>query len=182
MKLDFLNKKTIIILVVVLILIILAICGYFAYKKSKTPVTLTSNDNSFKLTVPGNIKFSKKDSDTLDIFSKKDEMILSSTVIKKEREIELSDAAALEMAGLPNIKTNLDNLSSLTKFELNGHEACKYSYTYFDKDYNNNFYVEIIWIKTDKNLYVLDLEVITKNQEKYKTYFDSIVNSFEEIN
>lgn len=181
MKFNLTNKKIIIPAVIVILLIILSLAIFFVYKNNSTPVELTSNDNSFKITIPGNIKFERKSTDTLDIFSKKDEMILSSTVIKKEREINLSDAAALEMAGLHNLKPNLDNLSELNKIDLDGYEAYKYSYTYSDKDYENDFYTEIVWIKTDKNIYVLDLEVITKNQEKYKDLFNKIINSFEEI-
>lgn len=182
MKSIFFNKKIILISVIcILALIAIILSIYFINKLNSTPMVLTSNDNSFKVSIPGKIKFEKKNSATLDIFSKKDEMILSSTVITKERDINLKDIVELEMAGLPSLKTNVDNLSHANKIELKNHEAYKYSYTYYDADYQNDFYAEIIWIKTEKNIYVLDLEVITKNQEKYVPLFNEIINSFEEI-
>ena len=48
-------------------------------KNNSTPKLLTSNDNSFKISIPGQIKFERKDTATLDIFSEKDEMILYET-------------------------------------------------------------------------------------------------------
>lgn len=182
MKSIFSNKKNILISIVcILVLIAIILSIYFINKLNSTSTVLTSNDNSFKVSIPGKIKFEKKNSSTLDIFSKKDEMILSSTVIAKERDINLKDIVELEMAGLPSLKTNVDNLSDSNKIELKNYEAYKYSYTYYDTDYQNDFYTEIVWIKTEKNIYVLDLEVITKNQEKYIPLFNEIISSFEEI-
>lgn len=182
MNFNFKNKKTIIISVVCIVLLIAIVLSiYFVNKNNSTPTVLTSNDNSFKISIPGQVKFERKDTTTLDIFSEKDEMILSTTVIEKQRDVDLNSIAKLEMAGLSSLKQNLDNLSDLSKVELKGYEAYKYSYTYYDKDYQSDFYTEIVWIKTEKNIYVLDCEVITKNQEKYKTLFNEIINSFEEI-
>lgn len=181
MNFKFSNKKTIIISVVLVVLIAIILSIFFITNNNSTPVELTSNDNSFRLSIPGKIKFERKNSNTLDIFSEKDEMILSTTVMEKQRDVNLEDIAKLEMAGLSSLKQNLDNLSDLNKIDLKGYEAYKYSYTYYDQDYQNDFYTEIVWIKTEKNIYVLDCEVIIKNQEKYKTLFNEIINSFEEI-
>lgn len=184
MKIFFSKRKIAIIISIIVILLIAGICTsiYYVSKNNMKTTELVSNDNSFKLTVPSKIKFERKESDTLDIFSEKDEMIISSTVIKKEKEINLSDAVYLEMAGLHNTKQQLDNLSGLENISIQNSEACKYSYNYFDEKYNDFFYTEIVWIKTEKNIYVLDCEVITKNQEKYKPLFTEIISSFEEIN
>jgi len=181
MNFKFSNKKTIIISVVLVVLIAIILSIFFITNNNSTPVELTSNDNSFRLSIPGKIKFERKNSNTLDIFSEKDEMILSTTVMEKQRDVNLEDIAKLEMAGLSSLKQNLDNLSDLSKIELKDYEAYRYSYTYYDQDYQNDFYTEIVWIKTEKNIYVLDCEVIIKNQEKYKTLFNEIINSFEEI-
>lgn len=181
MNFKFLNKKTIVISVALVVLIAIILSIFFITNNNSTPVELTSNDSSFKISIPGKIKFERKNSNTLDIFSKKDEMILSTTVMEKQRDVNIEDIAKLEMAGLSSLKQNLDNLSDLNKIEVKNYEAYKYSYTYYDKDYQNDFYTEIVWIKTEKNIYVLDCEVITKNQEKYKTLFNEIINSFEEI-
>lgn len=181
MNFKFLNKKTIVISVALVVLIAIILSIFFITNNNSTPVELTSNDSSFKISIPGKIKFERKNSNTLDIFSKKDEMILSTTVMEKQRDVNIEDIAKLEMAGLSSLKQNLDNLSDLNKIEVKNYEAYKYSYTYYDKDYQNDFYTEIVWIKTEKNIYVLDCEVIIKNQEKYKTLFNEIINSFEEI-
>ena len=182
MNFRFSNKKIIIISIFsVLFLAIIGLSIFFIVTNTPEPVTITSNDNSFKLIIPGKIEFYRKDTTTLDIYSSKDEMVLTSNVISKQRDVNLPDVVGLEMASLYSTKDNVENLSELIKLELKDYEAYKYSYTYFDAEYNDNFYTEVVWIVTDKNIYALDLQVVTKNQEKYKTLFNDIINSFEEI-
>jgi len=165
------------------ILIVIAIaCAIFLLNRdAPSPVEITSNDGTFKLTIPGEVEFTRKTTETLDIYSSKDEMILTSSVIQKKEDVNLKDIASLEMAGLYSNKTNLNDVSELSQIAIMDYEAYKYSYIYFDDEYNSDFYTEVIWIATDKYLYVLDLEVITKNQEEYKPIFENIINSFEEI-
>lgn len=182
MNFRFSNKKVIIISIFsILILAIIGFSIFFVVTDVPDPVIITSNDNSFRLVIPGKIKFDRKNTTTLDIYSSKDEMVLTSNVISKQRDVNLSDVVGLEMAGLYSTKNNLENVSELIKLELKNCDAYKYSYTYFDAEYNDNFYAEVVWITTDKNIYALDLQVVTNNQEKYKPLFNDIINSFEEI-
>ncbi len=182
-KSSVLSAPLIYIVAIFCVLIVIAItCAIFLLnRETPSPVEVTSNDDTFKLTIPGKVEFTRKTTETLDIYSSKDEMILTSSVIQKKDEVNLRDIASLEMAGLYSNKTNLNNVSELTQVTIKDYEAYKYSYTYFDEEYNSDFYTEVIWISADKYLYALDLEVITKNQEKYKPIFENIINSFEEI-
>lgn len=183
MKPDFSSKRMFLIpIFCLLFLVILVIVLSFLGKKIPEPTELISNDGSFKLVVPGKVKIERSNSNTLDFYSSEDEMIVTSNVISKQREVVLSDIVSSEMADLPNNRNRLENVSDLIKLELNGCEAYKYSYTYFDEAYNNSFYTEVVWISTDRNIYALDFQVIIDNQEKYKPIFTEIISSFEEIN
>ena len=46
----------------------------------------------------------------------------------------------------------------------------------------SDLYSNVVWIKTQKQIYILDFEVISKNKDKYITVFDDIANSFKENN
>ena len=183
MNINFSNKKKIIISIIsILIIAIPIIAAIFFSTSIPQPMEIVSNDGSFKLIIPGQIKYERKETDTLDIYSTKDEMVITSNIIAKEKEINLQEIVSSEMTNLPNTRNSAENISDLNKIDSNKYEAYKYTYSYFDEEYNDIFYTEVVWISTDKNIYVLDLEVITKNQDKYKPLFNNIINSFEEIN
>ena len=174
-------KGSIALIVFSIILIILIIIIHSINAKTPENQILTSNDNSFSITIPGSILFETKDSDTLDLFSATDEMAISTTVIEQQNDTALYDIVALEMSTLSNTKKELADLSELEKIELKDYEAYKYSYTYFDEVYDDHFFAEIAWIKKDNKIYVLDCEVVTKNQDTYISNFNKIIYSFKAI-
>lgn len=178
------NTKKIFIFIIVLLLILgLIIAGVFIYNNTKS-TTLSSADNSFKITIPGSVKFKQQIQDntdySLDIYSVKDEMFFNSTVVTKQKEINLLDAINKEKADVPNIRSNVRNATNTTEVKIKDATAYQYSYVYYDEVYKKDLYVQIVWIETSSNIYVLDFEVITQNQEKYIPIFDKIISSFEE--
>ena len=61
-------------------------------------------------------------------------------------------------------------------------EAYKYTFTYYDSSLETDLYSNVVWIKTDKHIYILDFEVILENKDKYEPIFDQITTSFKENN
>lgn len=178
------NKK-ILIVFIILILIVLGFLGYYFYNTYFCYTDVVAVDNSFKVTVPNRVKYKVKEvSDenyTLDFYSVKDEMFFYSNVIDKQSEIDLNEVVSTEKNNLCSNLEDVKIVSDITESNINNYKACKYSYTYTDSSYGNNLYAEVVWIETDSKIYILDLEVITKNMEKYKTIFEEIENSFVEF-
>ena len=174
------KKKHIFILIFIIILIaILAFAGHKIYKTYFCSTEISSRDNSFKLTIPNRIKYKVKDSND-ENYTVKDEMFLYSTVINKKSEINLEETVKNEKENVSKTLSNFNNISDVQKISIQNYNSYKYSYTYSDTDYGKDLYAEIVWIQTDSRIYVLDLEVITKNINKYKPLFEKIESSFIE--
>lgn len=179
-------KKIITIIVIILILAcLLGLLGFHIYNTYFCSTEVTSFDNSFKLTIPNRVKFKVKESTepdySLDFYSVKDEMFFYSTVINKQSEIVLKDVVNEEKLSLNTKLKNFNLISDLQELKINNHLAYKYTYSYTDSEYGSDLYAEVVWIETDAKIYILDLEVVLKNIEKYKPIFDSIEKSFIEI-
>lgn len=177
------NNKVLIIFCI-LLLIILIILGSFFYNKYFCYTDIYSIDNSFKVSVPNRVNFKVKESSEenyfLDFYSVKDEMFFYSNCINKPSEINLKEVVHNEKNNVSLNLQNVNMVSDICQFNINNYKAYKYSYTYTDTSYENDLFAEIVWIETDSKIYVLDLEVITKNMEKYKRIFEKIENSFIE--
>ena len=169
---------------IIILIIVLAFASHKIYQTYFCSTDISSYDNSFKLTIPNRIKYKIKESSeqnyTLDLYSVKDEMFLYSTVIDKKTEINLEETVKNEKENVSKTLSNFNNILDVQKISIQNYNSYKYSYTYSDSDYGKDLYAEIVWIETDSKIYVLDLEVITKNMNKYKTLFEKIESSFIE--
>lgn len=160
------NKKFL-VLYIILLIIVFAILGYYLYNKYYCYTEVIAVDNSFKVTVPNRINYKIKETSdenyTLDFYSIKDEMFFYSNVIDKQSEIDLKEVVTTEKNNLSSNLSNVNIVSDVTESNINNYKVCKYSYTYTDSSYGNDLYAEVAWIETKSKIYILDLEVITKN-------------------
>lgn len=179
-------KKVFIIIVIILILILLGF-GIYSLYKYLTPVTVTSSNNEFSIQIPGKVNFKEAASGSaeyvLDIYSLKDQMMLYSTIINNvDSNISLEETITSEKDNISNARENARDVSDIIKMDIPNCEAYKYTFTYYDSSLETDLYSNVVWIKTEKNTYILDFEVITENKDKYTTIFDEIATSFKEIN
>ncbi len=179
-------KKVFIIIVIILILILLGF-GIYSLYKYLTPVTVTSSNNEFSIQIPGKVDFKEAASGSseyvLDIYSLKDQMMLYSTIIDNiNGNISLEEAITSEKDNVSNARENARDISDVIKMDVPNCEAYKYTFTYYDSSLETDLYSNVVWIKTDKNVYILDFEVISENKDKYVPIFDDITTSFKENN
>ncbi len=176
-------KKVLIIIAIVLVVILLGF-GIYTLYRYLTPVTVTSSNNEFSLQIPGKIKFKEAASGSseyvLDLYSLKDQMMLYSTILDVDFDMDLKDAITAEKDNIPNARDNARDVSDVTQMNIPNCEAYKYTFTYYDSNLESDLYSSVVWIKTDKHIYILDFEVISNNKDKYVTVFDDIANSFKE--
>ena len=179
-------KKLFIIIVVILILILLGF-GIYSLYKYLTPVTVTSSNNEFSIQIPGKVDFKEAASGSseyvLDLYSLKDQMMLYSTIIDNvDNNISLEEAITSEKDNVSNARENARDISDVIKMDVPNCEAYKYTFTYYDSSLETDLHSNVVWIKTDKHIYILDFEVILENKDKYTTIFDDIATSFKENN
>ena len=179
-------KKVFIIIVIILILILLGF-GIYSLYKYLTPVTVTSSNNEFSVQIPGKVDFKEAASGSseyvLDLYSLKDQMMLYSTIIDNvDNNISLEEAITSENANVSNARENARDISDVIKMDVPNCEAYKYTFTYYDSSLETDLHSNVVWIKTDKHIYILDFEVILENKDKYEPIFDQITTSFKENN
>lgn len=178
-------KKRIIMFIVIIILILLLILGgFFLYERFK-PVILTANDGSFQITIPGSVTFETRSttdtSDTLDLYSVEDKMFFNTTTVSKTGAINLLDAVNQERVNMAQYRSTSKDISEASKISLKDYNAYQYTYQYYDSDFNEDVVCQIVWIETNARIYVLDLEVVSSNREKYEPIFQDIIASFTEL-
>lgn len=179
-------KKVFIIIVIILILILLGF-GIYSLYKYLTPVTVTSSNNEFSIQIPGKVDFKEAASGSseyvLDLYSLKDQMMLYSTIIDNvDNNISLEEAITSEKDNVSNARENARDISDVIKMDVPNCEAYKYTFTYYDSSLETDLHSNVVWIKTDKHIYILDFEVILENKDKYEPIFDQITASFKENN
>ena len=179
-------KKVFIIIVIILILILLGF-GIYSVYKYLTPVTVTSSNNEFSVQIPGKVDFKEVASGSseyvLDLYSLKDQMMLYSTIIDNvDNNISLEEAITSEKDNVSNARENARDISDVIKIDVPNCEAYKYTFTYYDSSLETDLHSNVVWIKTDKHIYILDFEVVLENKDKYEPIFDQITTSFKENN
>lgn len=179
-------KKVFIIIVIILILILLGF-GIYSVYKYLTPVTVTSSNNEFSIQIPGKVDFKEAASGSseyvLDLYSLKDQMMLYSTIIDNvDNNISLEEAITSEKDNVSNARENARDISDVIKMDVPNCEAYKYTFTYYDSSLETDLHSNVVWIKTDKHIYILDFEVVLENKDKYEPIFDQITTSFKENN
>ena len=179
-------KKVFIIIVIILILILLGF-GIYSLYKYLTPVTVTSSNNEFSIQIPGKVDFKEAASGSseyvLDLYSWKDQMMLYSTIIDNvDNNISLEEAITSEKDNVSNARENARDISDVIKMDVPNCEAYKYTFTYYDSSLETDLHSNVVWIKTDKHIYILDFEVVLENKDKYEPIFDQITTSFKENN
>ena len=180
------NKQFIYIGIVVIVLItVITFCiSNFSSKNNVNKSTvLTALDNSFTIEVPNSISYEiiNDTNFVIDIASKKDEMFIYASHIPKERMVDFYQIVQDDKERYISEKQNIRDDSGIIQTNINGYTAYEYSFVYYDSGYGKDFYNNILWIETEKNLYVLNFEVIDDNVEKYKDIFLNIRNSFLEL-
>lgn len=179
-------KKVFIIIVIILILILLGF-GIYSLYKYLTPVTVTSSNNEFSVQIPGKVDFKEAASGSseyvLDLYSLKDQMMLYSTIIDNvDNNISLEEAITSEKDNVSNARENARDISDVIKIDVPNCEAYKYTFTYYDSSLETDLHSNVVLIKTDKHIYILDFEVVLENKDKYEPIFDQITTSFKENN
>lgn len=179
----FKNKKIIIVSIIFLVVLIVGTLLHI-YNKYCCSKVITSSDKSFNITIPNRINYKVKDligeNYSLELYSVKDEMFIYTTELEKSEDLELEKSVIAEKDSLIKKLSDVNVISDVSQIQVNNYNAFKYAYTYKDESLNKDLYSEVVWIEADKKIYILDLEVIIKNMEKYKKIFENIETSFEE--
>lgn len=182
------NKKKYIYIgigILAFLLILILVFYFIQLHPTTTYTTIKSSDESCKIEFPNHISYQSNTQENndfiIDLYSKQDEMFFYISRIEKSRSVNLSEIANDDKTNYLKDKENVREDSGILKLDLKNYTAYEYNFTYYDSSYGKDFCCYVLWIETPKNLYILNLEVITQNKEKYNDIFLNIKNSFEEL-
>ena len=182
------NKKLIIAIscIVIVVLVLIGILIFYIKNiNSNTYSTINSSDGTFAINFPNSISYKMNSEGNnefgIDLYSKNDEMFFYASSIKKLHDIDLYTVAQNDKENYSKDKENIHDDSGLIKTAVKDYNAYRYNFIYTDASYGDDFYITVIWIETPEYLYILNLEVVSRNKEKYETIFENIINSFVEL-
>lgn len=165
--------------------IIIGICLFFVFQNKPKYTTLTATDNSFSISFPSNTSYqinqTANNDFVIDLYSNKDEMFFYATHISKSRQIDFKQIVSDDKESYLKDKQNIREDSGIVSLDIPNYKAYEYHFIYYDDSYGKDFYSNVIWIETDKNLYVLNFEIVNDNLSQYQDTFLNIKNSFVEL-
>lgn len=179
------NKKILYTVIAVILLVGIVLVFIFTTKNKDTYTTITSTDGSFSIEINSKIpyKINTKEDSTfpLDLYYAQDEMYAYVSRIEKQRTITLLDVVTEDKTHYLSDKQNIREDSGINPITIENYSAYEYTFTYYDASYQKDFYADIVWIETEKNLYVLNLEVVSSHKNAYQDAFLKMINSFKEL-
>lgn len=114
---------------------------------------------------------------SLSLYSKKYESYIYGSSISKIRDVNLYDLVLDDKKTFIDNPEHIINSSEILPINIGDYSGFEYEIEYFDSEYNDNFYSNVIWIETPDCIYVVNLEVLLKNKEDVKPILIDIKNS-----
>ncbi len=185
-RMEYLKKKTVFIsLGVSLVVIVVCIFTLIFRPKKLTYTTLIANDGSFHVEFPTNLSYVTNSQENsafiMDLSVEEEGLFFYATKISKIREIDFASVVQKDKETYLKDKENIHDDSGILPFSLENNPAYEYHFVYTDTSYGKEFYCNVLWVETKNNFYILNLEVVTENQEKFQDIFHHIKTSFVEL-
>lgn len=168
-----LNIKKVIIISVIFLLILILLIVWIA-KKISTPkqnliqnvqVTETSsifssNDKSVSVELSNTLGLKNYNSELDYLIELRSDNNLDIFISKKEifPNKSLQDVVNADKLAFLEKFENYSNLSDAKELSVNGNQAYTYSFHYLDKNLNQAFYLQIVWIQIENSYYIFDIE------------------------
>ena len=188
-----LNIKKVVIIAVLFILIIVGIIFLIVHKTSdsntnnentsvsqnESTTVFSSDDNKISIELSNNFHLKKYDSDYLLELRSEDNLDI---FIQNEEIVSNKDLIEVVEADKNTFLANFDsysNLSDSKELSVNNNLAYTYSFHYLDKTLNKAFYLQVIWLQTNENYYVFDIEFPLDDLDFYTNLVSSALASFK---
>ena len=188
-----LNIKKIILVIIVIILILGILLKIFNHndnstKEIKTEVqTQKSNPNStfydinqqISITLPNSyrlLQYSSKNNYLIELRSENNLNIF----ISKENILSNKTLSEIASADIKSYIENFNNYSNLSEpkgFKVGSKQAYTYSFHYLDSKTKQIYYLQVIWLQTDSEYFIFDIEFPLDDLNNYTALIDTVLNS-----
>lgn len=153
-----------------------------AIEDSNPNSTFTDNNSSLSITIPKKYELSQyipKQNYLIEVRSPKNlNIFISNRDIVDDRN--LVDIVSADRRSYLEEFNKYSNLSDITEISINGNlPAYTYSFHYLDSKMKQSFYLQIIWIQSEKGYYIIDVEFPLDDISSYANIITDITSSFK---
>lgn len=166
-----LNIKKVIIISTIFVLILIILIVWIAKKIStpapapnveitETSTIFSSNDKSVSVELSNTLGLKNYNSGLDYLIELRSDNNLDIFISKKEifPNKSLQDVVNADKLAFLEKFENYSNLSDAKELNVNGNQAYTYSFHYLDKNLNQAFYLQIVWLQIGDIYYIFDIE------------------------
>ena len=191
-----LERKQIILIfsIIVAIIILITVVCIFAINSHKKALSFgknlgenklfTGKNDSVKVTISKNYKLKQyntyldyllelRNDNNLNIFVKK----LDNSLIENKT---LANLIRGDRTTYIKEFNSVTNLSEITDFNINNNSAATYNFQYTDINQNQIYYLQVVFLQIDNNIYVFDFDFPIENPD-YNNLVNDFLNNFQKI-
>jgi hypothetical protein len=141
------------------------------YDKNRTISIETSKDYDLRQYYSyTNYLFELRNSNDLNIFVSK---------IENDNERTLEALARADRTTYIKEFSSISNLADLKLLTINENEAATYSFHYLDSNQNKAFYLQVVFMNVNNNIYVFDFDFPLDDLNSYSTFITDFLSSFK---
>lgn len=175
------NKKKI-ILIISIIAILLGISMFAAFYANKTPIKTSETyliDNNFKITINNNLNLNTNKFSDKHIFELHSNNNFNLYIDKIENldNYSLLLIAKGDKNYFPETFNSFSNISDISETTINNFPISYYNFEYLDTNTNQNYYIQINFIKINNNIYTIDVEFPISEKEIFLPIVSDILST-----
>ena len=183
-----LNIKKLIICISIILLILVFFINLIFFSNKETVQTIINpntifmdTQNSMSIELSKNYNLSLHNSNTDYILEAKSpydlQIFISHTNLLKEHQFKEIVYADKQVFCL-NFE-NVSDISEILEKTINDKKIFTYNFKYIDSTNSQQYYIEIIWIKTELGYYIVDIKYPVSNSANYTNLSTELLNSFQ---
>lgn len=191
-KYSKLNIKKVLIVSISIILILLIIVFFVLSQRSKVEQknygeTLGNNKVFYSLSkevqviIPKSYELKQFNTYTNYLLELRNEKSLNVFVSKLTVESDRTIKNIIQADRETYIKefNSISNLSDIKELSINNNPTYTYSFHYLDKNQNKAFYLQIVFMQMNNNLYVFDFDFPLEDLSMYSNFITDFLNNFK---
>lgn len=186
-------KKVLIVLASIILIFLIIVFWFFSQKINSEKQVLgenlgnnrkfTSTSNEAEVIVSKEYELKQYNTYTNYLFELRNEKNLNIFVSKLDLVSDRSLQNLIQADRTTYIKefSSISNLSDIKEISINNNLANTYSFHYLDKNQNTAFYLQVVFMQINSNIYVFDFDFPLNDLSLYGNFITDFLNNFKII-
>jgi len=174
------KKSPIKYIVIIAVLIGLLVGGYFVYNQFFSSTLLTSNTKYFTFKTPKKYNFVENTLATdaeMGVYDEKKHVYIFGYAYQSQDDFK----AAVDEFYQADVDTDYSSITDLKSLTISGFDAYSYAVVYTDSSNGSEYYSDTYFIDGDYGTYIIYVECLSTDQDKYEKDLSNIAKTFKEL-